>query len=146
MKKVLLFVLAAAVVAVSTAAVTVGFGGQGPSDDTTPPSASPGETTKELAPIHETRIDVAESFPPQYFLYVQYGLRDGCARPGGYQVEREGDVIHVSVFAERPTDPTLACTQVYGFAEVTIPLGSDFQPGTEYTVLVNRQRVTFKRE
>jgi hypothetical protein len=37
----------------------------------------------------------------------------------------------------------MACTDVYGTVEHNIPLGSDFDPGTMYTVLVNDVAETF---
>ena len=34
-------------------------------------------------------------------------------------------------------DPGVACTADYPIVETTVPLGSDFEPGKEYTVTVN---------
>jgi hypothetical protein len=35
------------------------------------------------------------------------------------------------------------CTMIYGSYELTINLGSDFRPGTTYSVSVNDKRTTF---
>ena len=38
-------------------------------------------------------------------------------------------------------DPSVMCTTDYPVVETTVPLGSDFEPGTEYTVVVNSDTV-----
>jgi hypothetical protein len=89
------------------------------------------------APIESVRIIVAESFPPQYFLLVKSGLPNGCIRFDGYEVVREGDTIRVTVTNLEPADRNTVCTEMYGTVDSNIPLGSDFEPGKTYTVLVN---------
>jgi hypothetical protein len=125
-------------------------------DDETPVTSEPGATPSaptpdeplpagrhaEPAPIDGLDIRVAESFPPQYFLYVQAGLPSGCAEQYKHEVSRDGDVITVTVLNSFP-DGTPVCTMIYGIYELNIPLGSDFESGETYTVLVNDEETTF---
>ncbi|MBI4301088.1 MAG: hypothetical protein HY664_00595 [Chloroflexi bacterium] len=100
------------------------------------PTPSP-DMVKEPAPIENIAIVVAESFPPQYSLRVEFGLRNGCIQPGGYTVERKGDTIWVIVSVLRPADANVICTQQYEIASYNISLGSNYTPGKTYTVKVN---------
>ncbi len=95
-----------------------------------------------LAPIDRVEILVAESFPPQYFVLVESGLRNGCVEFDRYEVTRDGDTIHVAIINLEPAGD-MACTEEYRTVESNIPLGSDFAPGTTYTVLVNDVTETF---
>ena len=95
------------------------------------------------APIDGLTINVAESFPPQYMLVIESGLPNGCATFGTYDVKRDGDTVSVSVTNNVPADPNTPCDMSYGTVETTVNLGSDFEPGAEYTVLVNDKSTTF---
>jgi hypothetical protein len=101
----------------------------------------PAGSQRVLAPIDGADMLVLESFPPQYMLHVKAGLPSGCAKPGGYEMNRSGDTIRVSVYNTMPTGNPI-CTQIYGMYELNIALGSDFEPGKTYTVLVNDRRLT----
>jgi hypothetical protein len=93
------------------------------------------------APIHEVRIDIAESFPPQVFIYIKGGLADGCTTFNGVTVTRQGNIIDIHVTTARPREAI--CIQVYGFFEKTVGLGSDFTSGESYTINVNDYTETF---
>ena len=95
------------------------------------------------APIDGLTIDVAESFPPQYMLVIESGLPNGCATFGKYDVTRNGDTVKVSVTNNVPADQNTPCDMSYGTVETTVDLGSDFEPGTTYTVLVHDKSTTF---
>lgn len=99
-----------------------------------------------LAPIESVEIRIAESYPPQYFLYVVSGLRNSCVRFDRYELERDGATLRVTVLNLEPTDRDIVCAQVYRTMEHNIALGSDFQPGAEYTVVVNGVTRTFRAE
>jgi hypothetical protein len=112
--------------------------------DTDDMTAEEGERRTELAPIEGVDLRIAESFPPQYFLEVTYGLPSGCAKPGGFEVEQTGTEVRVTVNISLPADPNTICTMIYGIATGTVPLGSDFQSGETYAVVVNGEtRTTF---
>jgi hypothetical protein len=99
---------------------------------------------QELAPIEDVAIRIAESFPPQYFVEIRYGLRNGCIQADDYEVTRDGNRIDiaVTVFAPAP-EANIICTQLYGTDTRNVVLGTDFQPGETYTVNVNDQTTTF---
>ena len=86
---------------------------------------------------------ILESFPPQYNVVVVSGLPNSCASLGGYRVGRDGATVRIEMFIWDPAEPAVACTEIYGAVENTIPLGSDFVPGMKYTVAVNEVTETF---
>ena len=97
-----------------------------------------------LAPIDGIELQIAESFPLQYFLAVGSGLPDGCHSFGGYTSTRDGQRVLIKFFNLRPSDANLMCIQVYGTVETTIPLGSDFDPSETYTIDVNGKTLSFR--
>ncbi|MPZ47985.1 MAG: hypothetical protein GEU75_01495 [Dehalococcoidia bacterium] len=82
-----------------------------------------------------------ESFPPQYGLQVVAGVPSGCAKPYTHEVARDGDTIRVRVLNTMAVAD--ACTAIYGMYDINIDLGSGFQPGMTYTVIVNGESKTF---
>lgn len=100
-----------------------------------PVQSGTGELEIRLAPIHEVQINIAESYPPQVMLYIEGGLSDGCTTFHELTKERDGNVINIRVTTQRPKDAI--CTQVYGFFEKNLNLGTDFTSGEEYTIQVN---------
>lgn len=103
-----------------------------------------GDTRIVLAPIDEVQVLVLESAPVQYRLLVKSGLPDSCARFDGYEVQREGDTVRVTVNNRLPTG-AVACAQVYGTIENSIAIGNgnDFQRGRLITVFVNDKKTAF---
>ena len=122
-------------------------GTAGSGDTATPvATAEPTEPTlvEVLAPIQSADVNIAESFPPQYFLAVTSGLPNGCVKFGDYQVTRDGDTINVTVTNMEPEPSGLtACDMRYGLVATNIALGSDFESGKTYTVLVNDASTSF---
>ena len=106
----------------------------------TPSSA---DTIEVLAPIEGVKVRVAESFPPQYFLQIGSAQPNGCAKFNDIEVTRDGDTIRVKVTNLIPADPNVICTQVYSVIGNSVALGSDFEPGIKYTVIVNDVTETF---
>ena len=93
-----------------------------------------------LSPIEKVEIVALEKAPLQYELRVVSGLPkgSGCSRFNGYEVRRsEPEKIDVSLTHHEVADPFVTCTADYPTLETSIPLGSDFEPGKEYTVRVN---------
>jgi len=87
------------------------------------------------APIHEVQINIAESYPPQVFIFIKGGLADGCTTFHELTTERTGNTINIKVTTQRPKEAI--CAQVYGFFEKNVALGSDFTSGETYIVNVN---------
>ena len=62
----------------------------------------------------------------------------GCSQFNGYEVRRsESNRIDIVITHHQVADPLVACTADYSVVETTVPLGSDFEPGVQYTVRVN---------
>ena len=99
------------------------------------------ELELRLAPIHEVKVNIAESYPPQVFVYVKGGLSDGCTTFRQLTVERSGNTIYIEVITQRPKGAI--CTQVYGFFEQNVNLGSDFTSGETYALRVNDVTTNF---
>lgn len=96
-----------------------------------------------LAPIESVEVLIMESFPVQYRVLVASGLPNACHSFAGYRLERSGDTIHIEMINWKPADSRVACAEVYGIVETTIPLGSDFESGKTYTIMVNNVTENF---
>lgn len=94
-----------------------------------------------LAPIHDVQVNIAESYPPQVFVYVKGGLSDSCTTVHELTKERSGNVIDIEVTTQRPKGAV--CALVYGFFEKNVNLGSDFTSGETYTINVNHMTTSF---
>jgi len=93
------------------------------------------------APIHEVQINIAESYPPQVFIFIKGGLADGCTIFHELTTERTGNTINIKVTTQRPKEAI--CAQVYGYFEKNVALGSDFNSGETYIVNVNDKTKSF---
>ena len=92
------------------------------------------------SPIESAEVVVAGSAPPYYELRVVSGMPrgSGCSQFNGYEVRRsESNRIDIVITHHQVADPLAACTADYPVVETTVPLGSDFEPGVQYTVRVN---------
>ncbi len=99
----------------------------------------------KLAPIHELKIAFAQSYPVQVFLYIKGGLADSATTLNEItKSDLKDHTITVTVTTKRPKDAI--ATQVYGFFEQNVNLGSNFKSGETYTVRVNDKSVEFKME
>ncbi|UCC17232.1 MAG: hypothetical protein JSU58_01405 [Dehalococcoidales bacterium] len=96
----------------------------------------------KAAPIHEVDIRIAESYPPQVFVYVKGGLADACTAFEEVLVKRRTDTdIEIEVSVRRSRDEI--CAQVYGYFEKNVNLGTDFVSEETYTVTVNDYQTKF---
>ena len=57
----------------------------------------------------------------------------------GYDVDRNGARIAITIWNERLSQVDIACAAVVGETETAIALGSDFERGTTYQVTVNAE-------
>ena len=66
----------------------------------------------------------------------------GCSQFNGYEIRREEvNRIDVVITHHQVADPNVVCTADYPTVETYVPLGSEFEPGAEYTVTVNGDTV-----
>ena len=92
------------------------------------------------SPIQSAEIMILESAPPQYQLRVVSGLPrgSGCSQVNGYEIRRrELNEIDVVVTHHEVADQQVVCTADFPILETSVPLGSNFEPGEEYTIRVN---------
>ena len=92
------------------------------------------------SPIESAEVLVLESAPPQYQLRVVSGMPkgSGCSQFNGYEIRRrESNSIEVAITHHQVADPLVMCTADFPIVETDVPLGSDFEPGVEYAVIVN---------
>ena len=88
---------------------------------------------------------VLQSAPPQYQLRVVSGMPkgSGCSQFNGYEIRRrESNSIEVAITHHQVADPLVMCTADFPIVETDVPVGSDFEPGEEYTVVVNSDTTT----
>ena len=105
---------------------------------------SPGlrDTFIAESPIQSVEVITLEHTPPQYQLRVVSGIPkgSGCSQFNGYEVRREGsNKIDVVITHHQVADPLVACIADYPVVETIVPLGSDFEPGVEYSISVNSE-------
>ncbi len=101
----------------------------------------PGNLEIKPAPIHEINISYAKSKPPQVLVVIKGGLPDGCSKFHTINYQVTGNILDIQVTIERPKDAI--CTEIYGYFDRTVNLGSAFIQGEVYTVNVNDQTTTF---
>jgi hypothetical protein len=113
--------------------------GSGSGDLGDPPPSDPSfEVVEALAPIESVEILTLESYPEQFIVQVTSSLPNGCASYSHNEVTQDGTDIKISVYNTVPAPGELiACTEIYRLHDQNIGLGSDFERGTTYTVLVN---------
>ena len=96
------------------------------------------------SPVDSAEVVISESTPPEYGLRIVSGLPKGssCSWSNGYEIRRgETDRIEVIVTHHEVADQMVICTADYPAVETFVPLGTDFEPGVEYTVSVNSETV-----
>ena len=90
--------------------------------------------------VEQVEIVMLEGAPPKYELRVVSGMPkgSGCSQFNGYEIRgSEPNRIDVAVTHHQVADPFVVCTADFPIVETTVPLGSSFEPGVEYTVTVN---------
>ena len=94
------------------------------------------------APIADVGVQVVGPDPVQYFLDVRAGVPDTCHAFDRIETQREGTEITVAVI-NRVSTRDAECTEIQRVALHSVALGSDLEPGTTYTVLVNERELSF---
>ena len=99
-----------------------------------------GHTAIAESPVERAEVVRVEGSPAAYDLHVVSGLPkgSGCSQVNGYEiVRREAYRIEITMTHHENVEPDVVCTADFPIVETTIPLGSSFEPGAEYTVTVN---------
>jgi len=102
-----------------------------------PPQPEEPTTTKVPAPIEDTAAVPPASAGGEYTLEITSGLPSGCAQFNEYRVQLDGNTFLVEVTNLMPADPSIVCTEIYGYHEGEVVLGSGLITGQAYTVTIN---------
>ena len=108
------------------------------------PTSGLGNTLIAESAIESAALVMSENVPVQYQLQVVSGLSRGgrCSQFNGYEIRRgEPTRTEVVITHHEAVDPLFVCTDDYPVVETTVPLGSGFESGVEYTVSVNGDTV-----
>ena len=87
--------------------------------------------------MESVEVLILESFPPQYRLNVVSGLPNACISFSGYYLDKQDNVLNIDLLNWEPVDSAPGCAEIYRTVETGISLGSDFQPGESYILVVN---------
>lgn len=107
-----------------------------PAQTPTPTATAAPPRTSELAPIEAVEVQALTSQPVQYYVQVTSGLPGGCAAFESITAQRTGTRIEVTVKNSMPVGP-VPCTKIYGMVRNGVNIGSAFEAGVVYTVVVN---------
>ena len=103
------------------------------------------DTALVESPIEDVEIMVLERDPREYQLRIVSAMQHGssCSQFNGYEIRRsESNSIDVIVTHHHVAAKNVICTTDYPIVETIVPLGSEFEPGMEYTVSVNGDTTT----
>lgn len=106
------------------------------------PVARLGHTITGEALIQSVEVIASEGTPPQYQLRVISGMPkgSGCSQFNGHEIRRaEAKRIEVLITQHEISDSDVVCIADFPITETIVLLGSDFEPGEEYTVIVNSE-------
>ncbi len=106
------------------------------------PAPGLGHTAVAESPIESAEIEAGGGAPTDYRLLVISGLPRGssCSQANGYEIRRRTPHdLEVVITHHEVADPSGVCTADYPVVETTVPLGSEFERGVEYTVEVNSE-------
>lgn len=93
-----------------------------------------------LAPIEAVEVLFLESFPVQYNVVITSRLPRGssCSQHYGYDVARGFDItIAITVYNLEVAAENVPCTRDLPVVQTRIGLGTDFQSGETYRIVVN---------
>ena len=108
------------------------------------PAPNIGHTVIAESPIETAELVASDGAPSGYSLRVVSRLPKGssCSPFNGYEIRREEPGrIDVVVTHREVVEESVPCTADLPVVETSIPLGGDFEPGVEYTISVNSERV-----
>lgn len=104
------------------------------------PASRLGHTAIDESPVQSADVVQSEAGARQHVLRVVSGLPrgSGCSQANGYEIRRHSPrQWDVAVTHHAITDPSVVCIADFPIVETEVPLGSDLDPGAEYTVDVN---------
>lgn len=95
--------------------------------------------TERLAMIENVSIASTRSIPAQHMIGVTIALGGSCETFKSIDWSVEGREVQIEVLTQVPTAP-VPCTLAIIYEDQSINIGSDFEAGVEYDVIVNGER------
>ena len=106
-----------------------------------PPHPSLAPTRLVESAVHEVYVEALEKYPVAYRLRVNSSRPSGsCTQHAGYEVRKIGRTVNVRILHHQGTGPDARCTKDMQEDRTVVPLGDDFDEGTEYELIVNQMR------
>jgi hypothetical protein len=109
------------------------FGGAGTG------SGDDSEFTSRPATIEKVSIDSTRSIPAQHHVVVTIVLNSGCETFKEIDWNVKDREVHINVYTQVPSGPVM-CTLAIAYHDESVNIGSDFESGFEYDVIVNGER------
>jgi hypothetical protein len=97
------------------------------------------EFTSKLGTIENVSIASTRSIPAQHMIVVTIALGGSCETFKSITKTVEDREVHMEVLTEVPAAP-MPCTLAIIYDDQSINIGSDFEAGVEYDVIVNGER------
>jgi hypothetical protein len=113
---------------------------QKPSTVTTPsaPVSQPDPTSQAM--IDSVIVEIAESFPPQYFANIKGNFRNGCESLGDFGQSVSGNTVTLNIGVDTQGE---MCAQALVPFNVKFPVNAANLTKGTYTLQVNNQSTTF---
>jgi hypothetical protein len=103
------------------------------------PSDEDEEFATKIATIEKVTIASTRSIPAQHLIGVTIMLSNGCEEFNSIDWTVEGREVHIEVLTQIPIEP-VPCTLAIAYEEQSINIGSNYEAGVEYDVIVNGER------
>lgn len=117
-------------------AVATQFAGDGAEDQVGELEPVDSEFTSQLATIEKVSLASTRSIPAQHLVGVTIMLSNGCEEFKSIDYKVDGRQVHIEVLTQVPTAPT-PCTLAIMYEDHSINIGSEYEAGVEYDVIVN---------
>ena len=105
----------------------------------TKPVRLSGPSAMAPSTVRDVRIQEYGGRPAGFHLLVNSSSPSGsCTEPAGFELRRKPtNVVEVLISHHQAADPGVRCTRDILNTQTLVPLGSDFEQGTEYRIRVN---------
>ena len=102
-------------------------------------SGSSTEMATKQATVEKVSMASTRSIPAQHLVGVTILLSSGCEEFHSIDWSVEGREVYVEVLTQVPAEP-VPCILMVSYEDHSINIGSDFEAGVEYDVIVNGER------
>jgi hypothetical protein len=93
----------------------------------------------ELATVENVQVQSTRSIPAQHNVSMTIALGGSCETSNSIDWSVEGREVHIEVLTQVPT-ALVPCTLAIIYEDQSVSIGSDFEAGVEYDIVVNGER------